>query len=238
MIALFNDIGDDVTEPPAVDFRTRTGQLRRARTRARILCAAFGLIEEKGVGRVTVDDVRDAAGLSRGSFYNYFLTYEDMLKEMASEIAAQVNQEQAARFGTVSDPAERIWCNLQYAILRIASDRPCAEIFVRVMPLVGALNDHMRDHAEQSVAQAMTEGAIDVPSTGVALDLGYGLAATMARRSLEAPLDPAEVSAGGLMLMRAFGVPEPRASQIAHRGVPDLPATPLREAILAAPELG
>jgi AcrR family transcriptional regulator len=238
MIDLSNPIGGDVTEAPAVDFRTRTGQLRRARTRARILCAAFGLIDEKGVGRVTVDDVRDAAGLSRGSFYNYFLTYEDMLKEMASEIAKQVNQEQSARFDAISDPAERIWCNLQYAILRIASDRPCAEIFVRVMPLVGALNDHMREHAERSVAQAMADKAIDVPSTGVALDLGYGLAATMARRSLEAKLDPREVTAAGLMLMRAFGVAEPRATQIARRAFPDLPKTPLREAILAAPELG
>jgi AcrR family transcriptional regulator len=237
MIELANGFGDGVTETQAVDFRTRTGQLRRARTRARILCAAFGLIDEKGVGRVTVDDVREAAGLSRGSFYNYFLTYEDMLKEMASEIARQVNQEQSARFGAVSDHAERIWCNLQYAIVRIASDRPCAEIFVRVMPLVGALNDHMREHAERSVAQAMADGAIDVPSTGVALDLGYGLAATMARRSLEATLDPGELSAGGLMLMRAFGVSEPRATQIAHRACPDLPGTPLREAILAAPEL-
>ena len=237
MIDLACEFGDDVTEPPAIDFRTRTGQLRRARTRARILCAAFGLIDEKGVGRVTVDDVREAAGLSRGSFYNYFLTYEDMLKEMASEIAKQVNQEQSARFGGVSDQAERIWCNLQYAILRIASDRPCAEIFVRVMPLVGALNDHMRDHAERSVAQAVADGAIDVPSTGVALDLGYGLAATMARRSLEAKLDPKELGAAGLMLMRAFGVAEAQAIRIAGRAFPDLPSMPLREAIVAAPEL-
>ena len=57
-----------------VDFRTRTGQARRARTRSKILSAAFELFDKRGVDRVTVEHVRERAGLARGSFYNYFVT--------------------------------------------------------------------------------------------------------------------------------------------------------------------
>jgi AcrR family transcriptional regulator len=228
----------NVTELADVDFRTRTGRLRRARTRARILAAAFQLIVEKGVGRVNVDDVREAAGLSRGSFYNYFPTYEDMLKEIASEIARQLNAEQSAKFDAVADHAERTWCNLQYAIVRVSSDRACAEIFVRVTPLVGPLNEHMRRHSELALAQALKEGAVNIPSPGVALDLGYGLAATMTRRFLHARIDVKELEAAGLMLLRAFGVPEAKAARLARRPLPELPRTPLSEAIVNGAQEG
>jgi len=75
-----------VTNSAVVNFRTRTGQARRARTRANILSTAFALFDERGVDQVTVEDVRESAGLARGSFYNYFLTYEHMLKELAAQI--------------------------------------------------------------------------------------------------------------------------------------------------------
>src|SRR5882724_8876623 len=121
----------------AVNFRTRTGQLRRARTRARILSTAFELFDERSVDQVTVEDVREAAGLARGSFYNYFLTYEHMLKELAAQIGRQINDEQSERFDAVANVAERIWLNVRYGILRAASDRSCSEILVRITPLVG-----------------------------------------------------------------------------------------------------
>src|SRR5882724_5217443 len=102
----------------AVNFRTRTGQVRRARTRARILSTAFELFDERSVDQVTVEDVRASAGLARGSFYNYFPTYEHMLKELAAEISLQINREQSARFDNATNSVERMWCNLRYFILR------------------------------------------------------------------------------------------------------------------------
>src|ERR1700734_1162069 len=101
-----------------VNFRTRTGQVRRARTRARILSTAFALFDQHSVDQVTVEDVRASAGLARGSFYNYFLTYEHMLKELAAEIGRQINVGQSERFDEVANMAERVWCNVRYSILR------------------------------------------------------------------------------------------------------------------------
>src|SRR5882724_6879020 len=93
----------------AVNFRTRTGQARRARTRARILSTAFTLFDKRSVDQVTVEDVRASAGLARGSFYNYFPTYEHMLKELAAQISRQINVEQTARFEGMTNQIERLW---------------------------------------------------------------------------------------------------------------------------------
>jgi AcrR family transcriptional regulator len=221
-----------VTQTTVVNFRTRTGQARRARTRAKILSTAFALFDERRVDQVTVEDVREAAGLARGSFYNYFLTYEHMLTELAAQIGRQLNHEQSERFDGVANMAERIWLNVRYAILRAASDRSCSEILVRVTPLVGPLNDTMRQHAARSMRLSVKRKLVDVPSADVALDLGYGLVTVMIRRGLNTGVDLKEIEAAGLMLMRAFGVPEIEARRISRLPPPVLPAIPLRVAVI------
>ena len=216
----------------AVNFRTRTGQVRRARTRARILSTAFELFDERSVDQVTVEDVRASAGLARGSFYNYFLTYEHMLKELAAEISRQINIEQTARFEGVENLLERMWCNVRYFILRAASDRSCSEILIRVTPLLGPLNNKMRLAAERSIRQSIKAKLINVPSAAVALDLGYGLAAVMIRRALQGGIDSRELDAAGLLLLRAFGVKEVEARRISRLPLAALPEIRLRTAVI------
>ena len=216
----------------AVNFRTRTGQVRRARTRARILSTAFELFDERSVDQVTVEDVRASAGLARGSFYNYFLTYEHMLKELAAEISRQINIEQTARFEGVENLLERMWCNVRYFILRAASDRSCSEILIRVTPLLGPLNNKMRLAAERSIRQSIKGKLINVPSAAVALDLGYGLAAVMIRRTLQGGIDLRELDAAGLLLLRAFGVKEIEARRISRLPLAALPEIRLRTAVI------
>ena len=221
-----------VAEATPVNFRTRTGQARRARTRAKILSAAFALFDTRGVEQVTVEDVREKAGLARGSFYNYFLTFEEMLKALAADIARQINTEQSERFENIPNMAERLWSYIRYTILRAAADRSCSEILVRITPLVGPLNEHMRVHAERELRTTIRRKAIDVPSAGVALDLGFAVATMMLKRALDSRIDLKEIEAAGLMLLRAYGIPEVEAQRISRLPLPQLPDTSLRTAVI------
>ncbi|MGW1604001.1 TetR/AcrR family transcriptional regulator [Streptomyces eurythermus] len=67
---------------------------RRARTRARLLDAAFAVFAAKGFGRVTIEEVCEAAGFSRGAFYSNFATLDELFfalyRERADLIAGQV----------------------------------------------------------------------------------------------------------------------------------------------------
>ena len=215
-----------------VNFRTRTGQARRAKTRARILTTAFALFDERGVDKITVEDVRASAGLARGSFYNYFLTYEHMLKELAGQISLQINKEQTARFDDIANLIERMWCNLRYFILRGGSDRSCGEILIRITPLLGPLNNAMRVRAEQDLRECVRKKLIRVPSPGVALDMGYGLGSVMIRRVSESGVKPKEIEAAGLLFMRALGLSESEALRISGLPFPDMPTVALRHAVI------
>ncbi|MEU9479304.1 TetR/AcrR family transcriptional regulator [Streptomyces sp. NPDC048191] len=67
---------------------------RRVRTRARLLEAAFEVFAAKGFGRVSIEEVCEAAGFSRGAFYSNFATLDELFfalyQERADLIASQV----------------------------------------------------------------------------------------------------------------------------------------------------
>lgn len=78
----------------AVEGTTGRVTRRRVRTRARLLDAAFAVFAAKGFGRVSIEEVCEAAGYSRGAFYSNFATLDDLFfalyRERADLIAEQV----------------------------------------------------------------------------------------------------------------------------------------------------
>lgn len=68
---------------------------RRVRTRARLLDAAFAVFAAKGYGHVSIEEVCEAAGFSRGAFYSNFATLDELFfalyQERADLIADQVS---------------------------------------------------------------------------------------------------------------------------------------------------
>jgi AcrR family transcriptional regulator len=79
----------------AVDDATgRRVTRRRVHTRARLLDAAFAVFAAKGFGRVSIEEVCEAAGFSRGAFYSNFATLDELFfalyRERADLIAGQV----------------------------------------------------------------------------------------------------------------------------------------------------
>ncbi|MFE0731709.1 TetR/AcrR family transcriptional regulator [Streptomyces antibioticus] len=67
---------------------------RRVRTRADLLDAAFAVFAAKGFGRVSIEEVCEAAGYSRGAFYSNFASLDELFfalyRERADLIARQV----------------------------------------------------------------------------------------------------------------------------------------------------
>lgn len=67
---------------------------RRVRTRANLLDAAFQVFAAKGFGRVSIEEVCEAAGYSRGAFYSNFDSLDELFfalyRQRAELIARQV----------------------------------------------------------------------------------------------------------------------------------------------------
>lgn len=78
----------------AVEETTRRVTRRRVRTRANLLDAAFAVFAAKGFGRVSIEEVCEAAGYSRGAFYSNFDSLDELFfalyQQRADLIADQV----------------------------------------------------------------------------------------------------------------------------------------------------
>ena len=79
---------------------------RRENTRARLLEAALEVFAERGIRRVTVDELVAAAGFTRGAFYSnfssidevFFAVFEDQAERMLGAIRAAIDSVPAGEF--------------------------------------------------------------------------------------------------------------------------------------------
>ncbi len=68
----------------------RTAPRSRENTRERLLEAAVGVFVDKGLKRVTVDDLVGAAGFTRGAFYSNFSSVDEVFFEVFQRGAGQM----------------------------------------------------------------------------------------------------------------------------------------------------
>ncbi|MFL4902281.1 TetR/AcrR family transcriptional regulator [Streptomyces sp. MMS24-I2-30] len=78
--------------------QTTAGRLtrRRVRTRARLLDAAFTVFAAKGFGRVSIEEICEAAGFSRGAFYSNFATLDELFFALYRDRADLITEQVAA----------------------------------------------------------------------------------------------------------------------------------------------
>ena len=93
-------------------------QRRAAETRIRLFRTALGLIAERGLGNVTVEDITEAADVGKGTFFNYFASKDHVLGVMA-EIQLGRVREAAAKAIDGSQPIHSV---LQQLMRRLAEE--------------------------------------------------------------------------------------------------------------------
>jgi AcrR family transcriptional regulator len=118
--------------------RSRKG----VQTRARLLDAAKGVFEETGFLDARISDIAERAGLSHGSFYHYFDSKEQVFREVAeavdAELAAPLSDIVLAH-GSAVPPRERI---AEAVRLHFASYRAEARI-MGVIEQVSRYDEHV-----------------------------------------------------------------------------------------------
>ena len=88
--------------------RAVAAELKRNKTRARLIEAAMRVIAVKGPSGVSVSDIAVASGLSRGAFYNYFPQPGDLIAAVADKIRGDLRGIAADAGAAAQDPAEQL----------------------------------------------------------------------------------------------------------------------------------
>lgn len=83
-------------------------QHRRLKTRAALIRAGAELLSRRPIDAIPINDIVDAAGVAKGSFFNHFEDKDAFAAEVAAEIREDLEARVAAANTDVVDPASRV----------------------------------------------------------------------------------------------------------------------------------
>jgi AcrR family transcriptional regulator len=207
--------------PVQLRRRVQIGEERRARTRTRLLEAAYRLFAVHGADAPTIDDIIAEAEVARGTFYNHFKTRDEIFGAVADDIATSINAAIRPAIAGMPDVAARLALAFRMFVRFAIADETRGWILLRTMPLVGPLNEEMKTFVHSEFEEALARGRMRSVSAAVATDLGIGMQIMTIHRvlvdrgGLEAIDDAAEA------LMVALGLGPSEAKKIARQPIPE-----------------
>ena len=212
------------TEEGLPRYAAADTSLQVQRTRTRLQEAARRVFGRKGMA-VSINDVVEAAGISRPSFYNYYTTVDQLLESVTEDMVSELNAQIDASVRGVDDPAARIAIGIRQYCNWAHDDPDWANFLLHF----GLLNPHiievMRRSLLRDIELGVQSGRFPIGNdqvTGVfALIVGGALAAIMMiRRGVDGHLAIGQKTAQAAL--RALGIKPKDAAAVSRLPLPEL----------------
>jgi len=153
-------------------------------SKVRFLDAALQVIRTKGYSATRIEDICEAAGLTKGSFFHHFATKEDLALAAAAHFAAMADGLFAtAPYQKLADPLERLLGYVDFRIAILQGPLPDFTCLLGTMvqetydthpDIRAACDTHISAHAAQVaevIAEAKRRYAPDAPWSAESLAL-------------------------------------------------------------------
>ncbi|MCP5397157.1 MAG: TetR/AcrR family transcriptional regulator [Sphingomonadaceae bacterium] len=207
-------------EHPPEDWRTGAGRDRRARTRAKIVAAAFELLGSEHGLYTRIEDFAQAAGVSRPTFYNHFAGMEELREALSYEVTHDFLTAVTETISANPDPCWRAATAIRFYLHRARTDQRWAWSMVNLSANGLIFGAETYRQAERTVEEGMAAGVLAIPSSALGRDLilGSTLAAIGAMLRQDLPEDYPEQVAEHILL--GLGVEPGVARDVSRAGLP------------------
>jgi len=180
-----------LTKHEVQDHRTRVGEERRERMRTHLIESALFIFSSKGVEGSSIDDVIRTAKVSRGTFYNYFRTTEELLVALGRRLGNDLIDLVEAAVKKLERPIDRLGLGVRM-FLHVAEQHPrFASYLWRAGFNAASAGEHLvlvylPRHIEEAIArQELTSD----PTTALHALVGLSLAAIFGMNTQRVPPD-------------------------------------------------
>ncbi|WP_460416023.1 TetR/AcrR family transcriptional regulator [Pseudomonas sp. microsymbiont 2] len=123
---------NNATPETAPDHRVVLAEKKRALMQARLLDAAMAVFAEAASGAPVIDDVIRRAEVSRGTFYRYFTSLDEVLVALGQRLSDQMTTDILALYDVLEEPWQRISVGFRVFLVRAMLDRQWAGFVIRV----------------------------------------------------------------------------------------------------------
>ena len=158
----------------SANYQTRVGALRREKTRMKLIESALRVFAGKGADAPLIDDFIAAAGVARGTFYNYFRTTSELLAAVAGESSDEVLGVIDPLVRVVDDPAMRMVTGVRL-YMHMAALYPLWGAFItRVGTERGSRGLLLDEYMTRDLQLGIDSGRFKVSEVTVARDISLG----------------------------------------------------------------
>lgn len=207
-----------------MDHRTRVARQRRAQTRARILQAALPVFAARGRDAPVIDDFIRAAGVARGTFYNYYRDttelFEDATRWLEDDLIESINPE----IDDLQDPVLRLTIGVRLWMRKAQGDPLWCAFTLRSSDIglsaEKALSGDMR--------AGLRSGQFHYTNFDAAYDLVVGTVREGMRRLLGSPRRRGYDAEIARAVLRGLGLAAPAIEKAVAIPVPTLRRPPRR----------
>jgi AcrR family transcriptional regulator len=184
--------------------------------------AALLVFAEKGVDASVIDDVINAAGVSRGTFYNYFRTNSELLIAANEELGNELVQRIEESVASLPTPAARLATGIRL-YFDVARRFPLlAHFLARVGPRAAGPSNLLYTYLPVHLAEGMKRGEFIAMPTSAALDIIVGSGILAVARISSGDADDSYLRACLLGLLRSLGYSADRAEQLIESSLPSI----------------
>lgn len=205
--------------------RMALGAQRRARTRARVVAAAFELFGEEDGLYARIEDVVQRAGITRATFYDHFSGMAELREAVTYEVTHAFLTAVTRTVSQLEDPRERAAAAIRFYLHRVRDVPGWGRSMLSLSANGIIFGAETFRQAEITVQEAMAADHFAISESALGRDaiLGTTIAAVSTmlreRKSEDYP------EAVATVILRGLGVGTAEASEIAHRPLPALTVT-------------
>jgi AcrR family transcriptional regulator len=211
-----------MTEHAQPDHRTRVAADRRARTRRRLIESAIPVFAEHGVDASVIDDVIAAAGVSRGTFYNYFQSNRELLLAVNDQLRDEMIVIVQETVAGLPDPAARVAASIGL-VIQVARENPLMARFCAQGGLEAAGPDSLIcGYLADQIQQGIGEGLFLDCSLTIAMDMVAGAVLFAFYRISHGGIGASHGPEVVTTILRGLGMTPQQAADLAARPLPTM----------------
>ena len=158
--------------------------LEMPETKRKLVDAGVDLMRARGYNATTVDDICAAAGVTKGGFFHYFKSKDDIARASVTHFYEERAKDyEAAPFRKLADPLDRVFGRLDYV-----KESSCGKSHVTKGCLIGVFAQ------ELAFANPEIRDLCQNFSTRMVRDFSHDLAEAKAAHAPDAKFDPKTVA--------------------------------------------
>lgn len=197
------------------------GNLRRTKTRAKIIAAAFSLFgADEGV-LVRIEDIAALAGVTRMTFYNHFASMAALREAVCFELTHDFLTSVTQTLATLDDPRERIATAVRLYLGKAASDSGWARSILNLSSDGIPFGAETFREAEQTIREGIAAGVFQDVESALGRDLVLGTTLAAIAAILRGQTGPEHAERVAAAILRGLGVVPEIARRTAFASLPD-----------------